>query len=331
MRPILNITNGDSAVHIMKRAGIRGTLLPWRDVLHDGPVPAGLSLKELSKVRARFIASQGWGDPVTIEQDFIDRDHLLESSAHYEKVVLWFEHDLYDQLQLIQILDWFHQHRPVKAILTIICVDQYLGTLSSEQMMSLQQYEQLVTEEQLALASTAWNAYRSATPESWYGLLRMDTSALPYLAGAIIRQLEEYPDCRTGLTRTARQALQIIAQGEARPGRVFGQYQETEERMFMGDASFWVILNELIESRPALIQSSTGTLSFPLKGDTALTITAAGEDVLAGTSNALDCVDLDRWIGGVHLTPDAIWCWDPATASLSKVSSGMERQLNRDP
>lgn len=327
MAPILNITNGDSAVHIMKRAGISGTILPWRDVLHDGPVPAGLSLKQLSKVRARFIASQGWGDPVTIEQDFIDRDHLLESSAHYEKVVLWFEHDLYDQLQLLQILDWFHQHRPLKATLTIICVDQYLGTLSSEQMMSLQQYEQLVTEGQLSLASTAWNAYRSATPESWHDLLRVDTTELPYLAGAIIRQLEEYPDCRTGLTRTARQALQIIARGEVRPGRVFGEYQKTEERVFMGDASFWAILNGLIESSPALIQSSTGVLSFPLKGDTALTITAAGEDVLAGKMNGLDCVDLDRWIGGVHLTPDAIWCWDPATASLSRVPSRIERQL----
>ena len=325
MVPILHITNGDSAVHIMKRAGISGTLLPWRDVLHDGPVPAGLSLKELSKVRARFIASQGWGDPTVIEQDFIDRDHLLESSELYEKVILWFEHDLYDQLQLIQILDWYYQHRPIKTELTIICVDQYLGTLSPEQMMSLQQYEQLVTEEQLALASTAWNAYRSETPESWYDLLRVDTTELPYLAGAVIRQLEEYPDCRTGLARTARQALQIIARGVTRPGAVFGQYQETEERVFMGDASFWAILNELIESKPPLIQSSTGTLSFPLTSGTTVTITAAGEEVLAGKLNWLDCVELDRWIGGVHLTPDDIWCWDSATASLSNVSRETER------
>lgn len=322
MEPILHITNGDSAIHIMERAGISGTLLPWRDVLHDGPVPEGLSLKELSKVRARFIAGRGWGDPAAIEQDFIDRDHVLESSEHYEKVILWFEHDLYDQLQLIQILDWYHQHRPIKAELTIICVDQYLGTLSPEQMASLQRYEQIITEEQLALASMAWNAYRSATPEPWYDLLRVDTTVLPYLAGAVFRQLEEYPDCRTGLTRTARQALQIIAQGEARPGRVFGDYQRTEERIFMGDASFWAILDEMTESKPPLIQSSpVGALSFPLKSDAALTITAAGEDVLAGKLDYLGCIEMDRWIGGVHLTADAIWCWDGSTASLSNVSS----------
>ena len=63
MERILNITNGDSAVNIMKQAGVPGAFLPWRDVLHDGPVPAGLSLEDLSMVRASFIANRGWGTP----------------------------------------------------------------------------------------------------------------------------------------------------------------------------------------------------------------------------------------------------------------------------
>jgi hypothetical protein len=62
METILNITNGDSAVMVMQQAGIPGVFLPWRDVLHDGPVPAGLSLEKLSEVRAQFISDQGWGE-----------------------------------------------------------------------------------------------------------------------------------------------------------------------------------------------------------------------------------------------------------------------------
>lgn len=321
MQGILNITNGDSAVNIMKQAGIHGTLLPWRDVLHDGPVPAGLSLEALSMVRAKFIADRGWGTLEAIEQGFIERDNALKSCGHYEKVILWFEHDLYDQLQLLQILDWYHRHRPIKPQLVMICVDQYLGMLSPEQMAALSRYEQDVTEEQLELASKAWSAYRSATPEIWYQLLQTDTRALPYLAGAISRQLEEYPDCRNGLSRTAHQALNVIAQGEKRPGRVFGLYQQTEERKFMGDASFWVILHELLESSPPLLQLPQGkALTLPTSPDQALTIMPAGEDVLAGNSNWLDSVNLDRWMGGVHLTSSNSWCWDPATASLSKLT-----------
>lgn len=48
MESILNITNGDCAVSIMQQANIAGDFLPWRDVLHDGPVPENLSLAELS-------------------------------------------------------------------------------------------------------------------------------------------------------------------------------------------------------------------------------------------------------------------------------------------
>jgi hypothetical protein len=46
----------------------------------------------------------------------------------------------------------------------------------------------------------------------------------------------------------------------------------------------------------------------------------AGEQVLTGKSNLLDSVNLDRWMGGVHLTSCNIWCWDPVTASFSKVT-----------
>jgi hypothetical protein len=53
---MLHITNGDNTVALMREVGLRGVYLPWRDLLHEGPVPADLDLPELSKLRARFIA-----------------------------------------------------------------------------------------------------------------------------------------------------------------------------------------------------------------------------------------------------------------------------------
>jgi len=58
----LNITNGDSAAGTLSEAGVEGKILPWRDVLHEGPVDSSLSLEELSKVRARFISGRNWDD-----------------------------------------------------------------------------------------------------------------------------------------------------------------------------------------------------------------------------------------------------------------------------
>ena len=102
---MLHVTNGDSAVGVLRRA-VEGEFLPWRDVLHEGPVHAGLPLDALSRRRAAFIASAGWASLPQIEKDFLERDAKLRNSLAHAEVVLWFEHDLYDQLQLIQVLDW---------------------------------------------------------------------------------------------------------------------------------------------------------------------------------------------------------------------------------
>jgi len=311
MPKVLNITNGDSAVDIMKQAGISGDFLPWRDVLHDGPVVSGFSLEVLSELRAQFISNRGWGEADAIKQSFIERDNKLKSYQDYDKVILWFEHDLYDQLQIIQILDWFSQNSSDGDALSMICTENYLGMLSPDEMKNMTQYELPVTIEQLALANKAWSAFGSDNASDWASLLDEDTTALPFLAGAILRQLEEYPDCVTGLSRTAYQALKVFSQGETRCGKVFGEYAKTEECQFLGDLSFWVILNEMASANPRLlVPKAGGSLQRSVSQKDDLLITELGKDVLQGKASLLDYYDINRWIGGTHLNKDFIWCWD---------------------
>ena len=123
--------------------------------------------------------------------------------------------------------------------------------------------------------------------------------------------LEEYPAYSNGLSRTAQQTLKIIMQGESRPGRVFDLYQETEERRFLGNSGFWIIRHDLLDSDPPLLKfPEDKQLTLPTAPDQALTITSAGKDVVEEQEDWLDRVELDRWIGGVHLTADNIWRWN---------------------
>ncbi len=319
MKQILNITNGDSAVEIMKKADIPGKFLPWQDVLHDGPIPDGLSLEKLSSVRADFIISRGWGSPEAVKSSFIERDNVLKSFREYDKVILWFEHDLYDQLQLLQILDWFNETGEEDIKLSLICTDKYLGMLSPEQMKGLHVYEEPVKREHLLLASNAWSAFRSSSPEKWSGLRNTDTRLLPFLEGTIVRLLEEYPNISNGLSRTSNQALKIISEGEVNPIKVFKRIQESEERMYLGDESFWIILQTMLDSNPALLELSTGNkLTSTNAKDQELGITSAGMNVLSGERNWLDINKKDSWFGGVHLNSTNIWCWDSHTGTILK-------------
>ncbi len=308
---ILNITNGDCAVDIMRQASLAGDFLPWRDVLHEGPVPENLSLAELSKIRSRFISDSGWGEPDSIETSFADRDKVLYSHGEYDHVILWFEHDLYDQLQLLQLLDWFNAHKDKNTRLSLICVDQYLGMLSPQAMKDLLNLQQTVSADQLTLASHAWAAFRSADPRLWFELLNADTEALPFLSGAVLRMLEEYPAALNGLSRTAQQTLLIINESQYNPMQVFGRYQQTEQRRFLGDVVFWGILDEFIHCDPPLIElQGNQAWSLPPCADQILLITEGGLAVLQGRRDWLDLANYNRWLGGVHLTADNIWRWD---------------------
>ena len=59
---LLHITNGESAGNTLRQTALGGAVLPWQDVLHEGPVPA-LPRQKLLRTRARFLADCGWGRP----------------------------------------------------------------------------------------------------------------------------------------------------------------------------------------------------------------------------------------------------------------------------
>jgi len=317
---ILNITNGDCAVDVFKQAKLLGDYLPWRDILYEGPVPAVQSLTELSKIRAEYISQQGWGEFSVVHRDFMQRDDVLATHGDYDKVILWFEHDLTDQLQLMQLLHWFHDNLDATTQLNLICVDQYLGPLSPEAMLALRSYETVVSRAQLESGKKAWDAFCHNTPEQWCALLDADTGVLPFFDAAVRRMLEEFPSCVNGLSRSEQQALEIISQGEQRPGRVFAENLNREEKRFMGDSSFWNLLRGFLESSPNLLSLPSGKcLSLPTSPDQKLSITETGQVVLKGEMNFLQVRPIDRWIGGVHLTMDDSWCWDASMQTVKQL------------
>lgn len=248
---MLHITNGDSAAGSSSQSRISGHVLPWRDVLHEGPVPGGLQLEALSEVRARFIAEEGWAPETAAPNLFEERDSILRLAEAREDVVLSFEADLYDQLQLIQLLDWFSQHPPRS--LNLLCIADHpaiprflgLGQLSPAQMADLFPTREPVSPEQLKLGHEAWEAFRAPTPFPLADILAWDTGPLPFLAAALLRLLEEYPSVEAGLGRTEGQVLSTLARGAESFPAVFVANQDMESRPFMGDTTLWARIGML--------------------------------------------------------------------------------------
>lgn len=284
----LHITNGDSTVELLKAANLAGTYLPWRDVLHMGPVPMTDNLAQLSQIRADYLASLGWGDQDALLSDFKRRDDQLAQFGLFDEVILWFEHDLYDQLQLIQLLSWFEQHNPDKQDIMLINPGKYLGHHRVDEVPNLLAIQQVVTDQQLLLAKQAWFAFRQKDTSQWQDLLNQNTSSLPFLSKAIMRSIGELPNPQSGINQTEKMMLNAINKGFNTPASLFKQYCQEEEDMFLGDMGFFWFLKQLQIDQPSLVSEHAGEYS----------LTSMGLDVLDGKSTWQREYTQPRWLGG---------------------------------
>ncbi len=319
---MLHITNGDSAARTIRSTKIGGAVLPWQDVLHEGPVPAGLSLDQLRGIRAAFIADQGWGKYDTVLAELVQRDEAIFSASEYDEINLWFEHDLFDQLQLIQILSVLPQDVHHHCAIVQPVRGEYLGYQPVDALCTFYEQRQPATAAQFTIARRAWDAFRSPDPAALLSFLREDTSVLPAVAPALLRHGQQYPSLENGLNRTERQILEAVAnQAEPMKTVYLESHQKREELVFMGDTVFAAYVQRLGKAPTPLL-----TLEASKKGVSAsqedfwkhtVQITDAGRAVLKGEEDMVRLNGIDRWLGGVYLTGKEVpWRWDERYKTL---------------
>jgi hypothetical protein len=309
VKKYLIITNGDNAVETIKNCGISADFIPWRDVLHDGPVPNCDSLDELSKIRAEFLTTLSWGDFNSILKMLRERDSKLAHFANYEEVILWFEHDLYDQLQLLQILDWFSKQDLLNIRFTQICGDEFITEISTKKLLYYFENRKIVSDSMLKLSQIGWIAFCSDDIIQLQKFIENGHDELPFLNDAMKRFLQEYPDKTNGLSRSERQILEIIRPGKKTPSEIFIKFQEYEDAKYLGDWTFFYYINNLLNKKHPLIETSPQEqFMFPASSESDtqflsqyIQITEIGRKVLSAKLNHVELNGIDKWLGGVHL------------------------------
>jgi hypothetical protein len=277
----LHVANGDAVVpEVAAAAGIAPEdVLVWRDVLHDGPVPAGLEADALARVRARHLTARGWShaDDVDVSEAaplamLRERDARLAAHPLEGEVVLWFEDDLFDALQLAQVEDRL-AGRP-GPVTRVHLMHPPRGDLRAA----------LAARRPVEPDPVAFAALRSPDPRAW--------EAVP----GFERLLEELPDARTGLTRLERQILEALRESPLAPGGLFLAATAREDPPWVGDTAVFALAADL----DPLVARTNGHYE----------LMPAGVAVLAGDAPR---PPVDRWLGGVHLGPGRPdWAWDAA-------------------
>lgn len=321
---MLHIVNGDAVAETLQQGVVQGDILVWREVYPEGPVFREAAEPSHRSVRAKYL-EKAMGIP---EEDFIRSSEAQELQLarfrEYEDIVLWFEHDLFDQTMLSYLLHWFARQSLGQTRLHLLCIGDYpgvdqfrgLGQLSASQLKTLSGTWHAVREDELKLGSAVWEAYTSPDPKDLQQLLREDTSALPFVKEAFGLHLSRYPSTDNGLGIIEQLTLEHIDSGICSPIELFRQIGNHLHGLGMGDLQYWHVLSSMCEGKSPLLKLE-GAKAFPgfvqptpdFQGSR-LVMTEWGTRVLRGEDHVERC-GIDRWYGGVHLHGrHAAWRWD---------------------
>ena len=321
MPEALHVSNGDATD--VPGTGLARRVIYWRDVLHEGPVP-DVAPAELREIRAGYLAWYSGTRHPDVTHWLTERDQALEASRDGE-YVLWFEADLYDQLQIAEILGRLADLGVPAERITLICIGEHpgiagfggLGELTAGQLRELPHTNACarLTPAALELATRAWAAFRAPSPAGLGAIAATRLGELRFLGEAFDRLSREYPATRDGLSLTERRMLAAVASGAPDAGAVFARVRERETRPYLGDLTCFARMAQMARATHPLLRLDPP--DHPVQPATRVHLTDTGARVLAGEADQIALNGIDRWIGGVHLEGHHVpWRWDDGTETI---------------
>jgi hypothetical protein len=326
----LHIRCGTDLGFTLPAGGFEGDFLEYSDPYGQGPI---LLNDNFINTRAKFLHESY--DPLfenipddsrksktlqgTLTYLISAHDKLKQAAQQYKRVVLWFEHDGYDQLILAKLLSFYARtNMPEK--LELISINHFpgsarfigLGQLPPEAIRLLWKQRQPVNQKQLKLGERVWSALGESSPLPLYNVIKSkDIKHLPNMGAALRRHLQELPSTSNGLSLTEQLSLEMLNEESITAGLLFKKLVTARDPLpWLGDIMYWFILQSMMQVSQPVFEISECDLKKPWH-ERLLTITDTGKKVLTGTQGWLSLNPPDRWLGGIKLrTNHPCWHWN---------------------
>lgn len=303
---ILHVLNGDATRTIFENANIPGDVMVWREMLCEGKAPATHNMDRFFEERAAFLQQEYGIDQKAYLSDVDHEYQLLNNAAAYEEIVLWFEFDLFCQVNLLFALYYLQQLKTPLPPISIVQLDKHpevpdfrgIGMLKSQHLPPLFEKRVYVQEEDWQLANDAWIAYSQEDPLAIEQLSHRSSKHLPYLGNALQAHLQRLPGSSNGLNAVEHFFLDRLALGKLRERDLYYQFWNELKIYGFGDFQLDIYTQRL--QRAGVVK----------REDEMLSLTGLGEEVLHNEENYLSFASQQNvWIGGIPLdhTP---WRWD---------------------
>ncbi|MBB4393782.1 hypothetical protein [Bradyrhizobium sp. ERR14] len=236
---------------------------------------------------------------------------FFELCAKFDSIEIWVDPRPNDQLVLIWLLDLLRPYKEITTKLSLVHTDDHVADYAPESVAKWKLPAFKVTENHLALARRAWQAYRAETPKPCFDLLMTDLTALPRLRPALIALLEELPDSVTGLGASEMDILEFVNDGHTDPRIVEGA--RWLRNVFDENDAFDALLELGAHPVPPIL---LGDPAFDNedryfgRSEWKVTLTELGRSIFAREDDMWRHNRIYRWWGGTELTNERLWRWD---------------------
>ena len=107
----LHITNGDKTTDYLKSLGYTGEFITWREMLCEGKTSIDVGSETFWKTRFEFLKSSYKVTKKTFIDFTLKEYRNLCQNKNKEEIILWFDHDLHSQINMIAIISWLKRYR----------------------------------------------------------------------------------------------------------------------------------------------------------------------------------------------------------------------------
>lgn len=216
MSEILHITNGDCLNDRLKKLDIQGEFGVWREMLCEGKTIFEVGSPTFMEMRKAFLHETYQIDPSYYDDHFGTELNSIAGASQYDKVVLWFEYDLFCHINLIAAIS-FLESVSYQGPLYLVCSGRVegekelkgLSELNNQQLLNHYDRKTLLSKEDRILAIEIWKLYCQENHTQLNPKLVKDSS-FTYLSNCISAHKERFPQIATGLNTLEIQLLKLI-------------------------------------------------------------------------------------------------------------------------
>lgn len=288
----LHITNGDVLTNKLSTIKLEGDIITWREMLCEGKTETNVGSESFWKTRFEFLnknykISKSWFIDKTLKEYRTLCNHKQE-----DRIVLWFDFDLFDQINMLAVISWLKTHRPYAEISLVSSEGEEdsldilgLGELTDEQLRKLYTNRTLLTQDDIEYADYVWQLYCSDNPIRLENLKDFDSFQFSHLSGAIEAHLMRFPTIRNGLNEVENNILRLARSAKPKTKmELLNTVLRNQGRYGFGDTQYERVITKL---KPLFTNFS------PVK------LSKKGMEILDGKTSYYSCIqENDAYLGG---------------------------------